>query len=241
MELKDGEEIFDLECKGLRIIQKPTGYAFTTDAVLLANTVRAYKNERVIELGTGSGVISLLLARKTPAKSFVGIELQPRLADMASRSVVLNELEDRVTIVNTDMKEAHKLVGGGFDVCCVNPPYSEYNGDKTTATEIDICKREVFVTLREVVESASKLLKYGGRFYVVVKAERLTDLMSAMRDYAIEPKMLIPIQPTAKKDVDTVIVEGRRNGNPGIKVKKPLVICKANGEYTKTVREYYGK
>lgn len=241
MILKDGEEIFDLECKGLKIIQHPKGYAFTTDAVLLANTVRAYKNERVVELGSGSGVISLLLAKKTPAKSFTGIEVQPRLADMSARSVALNGLEDRIQIVNADMKDAYKTLGNAYDVCCVNPPYSEYNGSVDDATETDICKREVLVTLSQVVYSASKLLKYGGRFYVIVKAERLTDLISAMREYGVEPKTLIPVQPTAQKDVDTIIVEGRRNGKPGIKIKKPLVVCRADGGYTKKVREYYGK
>lgn len=237
--IKEHEEIFDLECEGLKIIQSAKGYAFTTDAVLLANTVRAYKKERVVELGSGSAVISLLLSKKTPAKEIIGIEVQPRLADMAARSVVLNELTDRVRIVNVDMKLAPKTIGVGYDVVCVNPPYMEYDGDVESATEIDICKREVLITLKEVVEVASKLLKYGGRFYVIVKAERLTDLISAMREYGIEPKSLIPVQPTIKKDIDTIIVEGRRSGNPGIKIYKPLVICNEDGSYTPEVEAMY--
>ncbi len=239
--LLPNEEIFDLECHGLKIIQDPSGYAFTTDAVLLANTVKAYKNERVCELGSGSAVISLLLSKKTPAKEIVGVEIQPRLADMARRSIALNELGDRVSILNCDMKIAHTKVDKTFDVVCVNPPYMEYEGRVDEATEIDICKREVLVTLKEVVESASRLLKYGGRFYCIVKAERLTDLVTAMRQYKVEPKSLIPVQPTVKKDIDTVIVEGRKNGNNGIKLYKPLVICNDDGSYTKEVEEMYRK
>ena len=235
------EEIFDLECHGLKIIQDPMGYAFTTDAVLLANVVKAYRNERVCELGSGSAVISLLLSKKTPAKEIVGIEIQPRLADMAIRSIKLNELEDRIRIINCDMKIAHTKVDKTFDVVCVNPPYMEYDGDKERATEIDVCKREVLVKLCEVVESASRLLKYGGRFYCIVKAERLTDLITSMREFKIEPKSLIPVQPTLKKDIDTIIVEGRKNGNNGIKLYKPLVICNEDGSYTKEVEEMYRK
>lgn len=235
------EEIFDLECHGLKIIQDPKGYAFTTDAVLLANVVKAYRNERVCELGSGSAVISLLLSKKTPAKEIVGIEIQHRLADMATRSIKLNELEDRVRIINCDMKIAHTKVDKTFDVVCVNPPYMEYDGDKESATEIDVCKREVLVKLCEVVESASRLLKYGGRFYCIVKAERLTDLITSMREFKIEPKSLIPVQPTLKKDIDTIIVEGRKNGNNGIKLYKPLVICNEDGSYTKEVEEMYRK
>ena len=239
--LLENEEIFDLECHGLKIIQSRKGYAFTTDAVLLANTVKAYRNETVVELGSGSGVISLLLSKKTPAKELVGIELQPRLAEMASRSIKLNQLEDRVRIINCNMKEAHLRFDKGVDVVCVNPPYMEYDGNPEEASEIDVCKREVFITLKEVVECASRLLKYGGRFYLIVKAERLTDLISAMREYKIEPKALIPVQPTLKKDIDTVIIEGRKNGNNGIKVFKPLVICNEDGSYTKEVEEMYRK
>lgn len=239
--LLQNEEIFDLECHGLKIIQHLKGYAFTTDAVLLANTIKAYANERVCELGAGSGVISLLVSQKTPAKEIVGIEIQPRLADMAARSIKLNELEDRVRIINCDMKEAYTRTEKSFDIVCVNPPYMEYNGEKEQATEIDICKREVLITLKEVVESASKLLKYGGRFYCIVKSERLTDLISAMRLYKIEPKALTPVQPTLKKDIDTIIVEGRKNGNNGIKLYKPLVICNEDGSYTKEVEEMYRK
>jgi len=239
--LLPNEEIFDLECHGLKIIQSNKGYAFTTDAVLLANVVKAYRNETIVELGSGSAVISLLLSKKTPAKEIIGIELQKRLYDMSMRSIELNELSDRVRIINCNMKEAHLHLAKSVDVVCVNPPYMEYDGETDSATEIDICKREVFITLREVVECASRILKYGGRFYLIVKAERLTDLIDAMRENKIEPKTLIPVQPTLKKDIDTIIVEGRKNGNNGIKIRKPLVICNEDGSYTKEVGEMYRK
>ena len=236
--LKDGEEIFDLQCDGLKIIQHPDGYAFTTDAVLLANTVRAAKGDRVLELGTGSGVIALLVSKKTNAGHIDAVEIQPRLADMARRSVELNGLSDRIDIIESDMKELG-LSGKSYDVVCTNPPYMTYSGDASEATENEICKSEVSITVAEVVNTAAKALKYGGKFYVVLKSERLTDLIYNMRLNNIEPKIITPVQPTAKKDVDTVLVTGIKNGKSGVKVMRPLVITEADGSYTETVRRMY--
>ena len=236
--LKDGEEIFDLQCDGLKIIQHPDGYAFTTDAVLLANTVRAAKGDRVLELGTGSGVIALLVSKKTNAGHIDAVEIQPRLADMARRSVELNGLSDRIDIIESDMKELG-LSGKSYDVVCTNPPYMTYSGDTSEATENEICKSEVSITVAEVVHTAAKALKYGGKFYVVLKSERLTDLIYNMRLNHIEPKIITPVQPTAKKDVDTVLVTGIKNGKSGVKVMRPLVITEADGSYTETVRRMY--
>ena len=241
-ELKENEEIFDLECAGLRIIQKKDGYAFTTDAVLLANTVKAVKGDRIIELGSGSGVISMLLAAKTNASEIYGVEIQERLAEMSERSVEMNALTDKVKIVRADIRDARNVVGGKhFDVCYVNPPYGIYRGKKEDASEIDICKSEVLITLDEIVKSAAELLKYGGKFYAIVKSERAVDLICSMRAHGIEPKVITPVQPTPYKDVDTVIAEGRRNGHRGVKIYKPLVICNADGSYTDRVKEMYGK
>ncbi len=236
--LKNGEVIFDLQCDGLKIIQHPDGYAFTTDAVLLANTVRAAKGDRILELGAGSGVISLLLSKKTRAAHITAVEIQPRLADMARRSVELNALSDRVEILEGDMKLID-FSERRFDVVCSNPPYMTYSGDGSDATETEICKSEVAVTVAEVVSTAAKALKYGGKFFVVLKSERLTDLIDGMRRNLIEPKVITPVQPTAKKDVDTVLVTGIKNGKSGVKITRPLIITEADGSYTETVRRMY--
>lgn len=240
--LKEGEELFDLECDGLQIIQDKRGYTFTTDAVLLANSVKAYKGDRVCELGAGSGVISFLLAAKTTAEEIVGIEIQERLADMASRSAMLNNLTGRVKILHADINDAGALLGaGGFDVAVTNPPYMLYSGSGEDIGEIDICRREVKIKLAGIVSAAARLLKYGGIFYAIVKAERLVDLLSAMREQKIEPKEIIPVQPTPSKDIDSVIVKGKKNARSGVAVKKPLVIEDGKGNYTPAVRKMYGK
>ena len=237
--LSDGEKIFDLECDGLKIIQHPKGYAFTTDAVLLANTVRASKGDSVLELGAGSGVIPLLISKKCRARSITALEIQPRLYDMARRSVELNGLSDRISVVNGDIRSVKTLFTEPFDVVCSNPPYSPFSGDTETATENDICRMEVLVTLPEVVEAAATVLKFGGKFYVIVSADRLTDLLSSMRKNMLEPKVLTPVQPTAEKEINTVIVTGIKCGKPGLRMTKPLIITNADGSYTEAVRRMY--
>lgn len=239
--LKEGERLDDLQCKGLRIIQDKKGYTFTTDAVLLANFVRAYSGYKVIDLGTGSGVISVLLAGKTKAE-ITGVELQERLYDMARRSVALNNLEDRVKLINADMRAVHEITGREvFDVAVVNPPYMPFEGDKETATEIDICRREAAITLKEVIESAGRLLKYGGVLYIIIKGDRLADLMYYMKECGIEPKKITPVQPTPGKNIDTVIAEGKKGGKSGLVFSKPLIVFDKDGNYSEEARRLYNK
>ena len=237
--LSDGEKIFDLECDGLKIIQHPRGYSFTTDAVLLANTVKARRRDSVLELGAGSGVISLLISEKCRPKHITAIEIQPRLADMARRSVMLNGLEEKISVIEGDIRCLKSYISEPFDVVCSNPPYSPFHGDPSKANETEICKQEVLVTLSEVVRAAGEALKFGGKFFVIVSSERLPDLFFAMRMYEVEPKVLTPVQPTPEKDINTVIVTGIKCGKPGLKVTKPLIITNADGSYTETVRRMY--
>jgi len=238
--LKPNERLDYLECRDLEIIQDKSGYTFTTDAVLLSNFVRAYAKERLLDLGTGSGVVPILCSVKTTAKELVGLELQPRLADMAARSVAHNKLSPRVSIVLGDIKDAPALFGtGSFDVITANPPYMTFLGDKDSAKEEDICKREVLITIAELMESAGKLLKFGGRAYFVYKAERLVDLLFEMRNNGIQPKTMTLVYPKADKQADTVIVEGKKGGRPGLRVRKSLVICLPDGSYTAQAMKIY--
>lgn len=240
--LKENEKILDLERRGLSLIQDTTGYAFTMDAVLLSDFARANAKHSVVELGAGSGVISILLSYKTNAKKIVCVELQDRLADMAARSIALNNLQDRISVHHGDMQTAHLALGSGtFDVAVSNPPYMTYEGDCNQATELDICKREVFVSLQGVTDSASRLLKFGGVFFVVIKGSRLADLMCAMRNSNIEPKRIVAVQPKSNKDIDTILVEGKKGGNPGMVFEKPLVVFNDDNTYTEELRRIYNK
>lgn len=267
----EGEDVFSLECDNLSIIQYSKGYTFTTDAVILANIAKANSKDKVVDLGTGSGIIPLLLSAKCKPKKIYGIEIQPRLYDMAKRSVKLNRLEESIEILNIDIRNASNALGKEtMDVVISNPPYMpvkkhlitdalkknidmlisrKNNLEPSDITKIFSvnqllnesinCKTEMLISLEEIVEEASKLIKYGGKFYCIVKAERLTDLMFSMRSFKIEPKVLLPIQPNANKNVDTVIIEGKKNGKSGIKILSPLVIMEGDGSYTKKVQSMY--
>ena len=237
--LKEGERIDDLICRGYKIIQDPNGYCFTSDSVLLANLARVKKGDRVVDLCTGSGVVALLIRANYAPAEVIGVELQPRLADMATRSVELNGVPD-VRILCADVKGVREVIGRGYDVVTVNPPYGT---GKTIAdpTEEDICKEEIAVTADEVIQEAAALLRFGGLFYMVNKSERLTDVLVAMRTYGIEPKTLRFIQPKKDKKADTFIVEGKRGAKPGVIVPKPLVVFDDAGAYTEETRRLYAQ
>ncbi|MCL2630407.1 MAG: tRNA1(Val) (adenine(37)-N6)-methyltransferase [Firmicutes bacterium] len=236
--IKPSERLDNLECGDLKIIQDKAGYTFTMDSVLLANRARANYGDRIIDLGTGSGVIPLLLSYKTTAKEIFGIEIQERLHDMASRSVLLNGLENRIKILNCDIKNAVKSFGKEcFDMVVSNPPYMKFGGGEFS--EKDICKREVLITLNEIIAVASQLLKFGGNFFIVYKAERLTDLMCALRENNLEPKRITPVQPTPKKQIDTVIIEAKKQAQAGLILEKPLLVFDENGEYSEEIKRIY--
>ncbi len=238
--LSPNERLDDLECKSYFVVQERDGYCFNSDSVLVANAVRANSRERVVDLGSGSGVISILVAAKTKAKKVIGVEIQKHLADMSKRSIEYNKLQDRIEIINCDMTIVDRALGKeSVDVVVSNPPYYVWKGGE--ASSIDICRSEVAITLEGVIETASKLLKFGGRFYMICKAERLTDTLCAMREHKLEPKELRMILPKPDRAPDTFIVEGRKNGGRGLKITRALVVRGEDGELTEETRRIYGK
>ena len=211
---------FDDLGNNLGVYQRPEGYRFTSDAVLLANFVSAGSKEKVVELCAGSGVISILVASKTKAKEIVAIEIQPSLADMARESVKRNNLEDKIKVITADVKDGEKVLPSGFgDVCCCNPPYFRMGeGVVSDNEEIAIARHEIKINLEEVVLASSYFLKYGGRAYFVYRADRLYELFLAMDKARLTPKKLVLISPKEGKPADTVLVEGRKMGSPGMKI-----------------------
>lgn len=237
--LKDNERIDDLQCRGYKIIQNPNGYCFTGDSVLLSNLINVKKGDKVVDLCTGSGVVALLTDAKYSPLRVIGVELQQRLADMAMRSVKLNNLST-VEIINKPLQGIHKDIGSGYDVVTVNPPY-ENAPLKESYTEDDICKREVKVTLEEIIKESASLLRYGGLFYMINRTRRFVDVICHMRAYGIEPKKIYMVQPKASKDVDTFVVEGKRGSKPSVTIPAPLIVYDENGNYTEKVRSLYNK
>ena len=239
--LKEKERLDDLECKGYKLIQSPEGYCFTSDSVLLANLARVKKTDRVVDLCTGSGVVALLIDAKFSPKQIIGIEIQQRLADMASRSVALNKAESRIKIINVSVQDCVSMIGNDFDVVTVNPPYETLKEKRPDYSEKEIAKSEVMLTLDECISTASNLLKYGGSFYMINKARRLSDTIFLMKKYRIEPKKIYFIQPKADKDVDTFVIEGKKDGKPSLNIPAPIIVYNDDGEYTDVARRIYGK
>ncbi|NCA66964.1 MAG: methyltransferase domain-containing protein [Clostridia bacterium] len=223
-QLNKDERLDDLNYKGMKILQSKALYCFTSDAVILANIVKANSKAKVADLCSGSGVIALLIAAKTNAEKVVGIELQPRLADLAQRSISLNNLSEKVEIKNADIKDSVALLGhGSQDIVVCNPPYYRMGeGEMSDNPEIALCRHEVAITLEQIVNIAAKLVKFGGKFYIVYRADRLSELLCLLSGAGLEPKRLYSIQPAANKAVDTVVVMAKRGADKGIVVENWL-------------------
>ena len=243
MELNPGERIDDLQINDLKLIQNPECFCFGMDAVLLSAFVKAKEGDRVLDLGTGNGVIPILLSAKTSAASLVGLELQPINVSLAQRSVEYNSLQDKISIVEGDIKEAAKLFGAAsFDVVTTNPPYMNENHGLVNDYSVKaIARHELMCTLEDVISQASKLLKPQGNFFMVHRPHRLVDIFDLMRSYRIEPKRMRMVYPFADKEPNMVLIEGLRGGKANLVVERPLVVYRSVGEYTEDIHAIYDR
>lgn len=241
IQLMEDERIDDLQYKGLKIIQKTKAFRFGLDAVLLANFADVKKGNSVIDLGTGTGIISILLAGKTEARSIVGLEVQKDIAEMADRSVKMNCLEDRVKIVCGDLKESVKLFGASsFDVVVTNPPYMNRGGGLINLSDTKaISRHEILCSLEDVIKSSYKLLIPGGQFAMVHRPDRLVDIIWLMRNYSIEPKYIRFVHPSPYKKPNLILIKGTRQGRPQLKMMDPLYVYDEKGKYSKEINEIY--
>lgn len=239
--LLEGERIDDLQCKGYEIIQDPKRFCFGVDAVLLAHYARVKEGDRVLDLGTGTGIIPILLNAITPGAHFTGLEIQAASVDMAKRSVLLNGIEDKVDMIEGDIKEAAALFdAASFQVVTSNPPYmTNQHALQNDYEPKTIARHEVLCTLEDVVAAAAKLLVPGGRFYMIHKPFRLPEIISVMKEYRIEPKELRMIHPYVDKEPTMVLIGGVRGGRPMMKVAPPLVLYKEKNVYTDEVYKIY--
>lgn len=241
--LKTDERIDDLQLNGLKLIQKKEGFCFGVDAVLLANFVDVKKKDNVIDLGTGTGIIPILLAEKTLAQSIVGIEIQSDMSEMASRSVRMNNLEEKIKIVCIDMKQSMKYFEpGSFNVVVSNPPYiSKGSGLVNPLDTKAISRHEIMCSLEDVISISAKLLTSGGQFAMVHRPHRLVDIVSLMRSYSVEPKYLQLIHPQAKKKANLMLIKGTKGGRPELKMMEPLYIYDDKGNYSPEINKIYGR
>ena len=238
----EDERIDDLQRNGYRIIQKKKGFCFGMDAVLLSGFAQVKEGEVAVDLGTGTGIIPILLEAKTKGKHFTGLEIQEEVAEMAGRSVRLNQLENRVDIVRGDIKEASRLFGkASFDVVTSNPPYMNDNHVlKNPELPKAIARHEVFCALDDVCREASLLLKSGGRFYMVHRPHRLAEIITALKTYKLEPKRMKLVHPFVDKEANMVLIEAVRGGRSMMKVEAPIIVYREPGVYTQEIYDVYG-
>ena len=242
IELRENERLDDLQLSGFRIIQNPDKFCFGMDAVLLSGFVRARKGDVLLDLGTGTGILPILLAAKTECARLVGLEIQEESADMARRSVKFNHLEDRVSIVTGDIKEAGGFFqSASFDCITCNPPYMiGQHGIANPDSALAIARHEILCTFEDVAAATERLLKPGGHFFLVHRPFRLAELIVTLTRHKLEPKRMRLVYPYVDKEPNMVLIEAVRGGNSRMTVESPLIIFEEHGQYTREIREKFG-
>lgn len=244
IELKENERIDDLEYKGFKIIQNAKGFCFGIDAVLLSDYAKNIKKDaRVLDLGTGTGIISILLCGKTNLSKVIGVEVQEEVADMAKRSVRLNNLENKFEIINENIINLERIYErNSFDVIVTNPPYKKENsGIVNEEIKKLISRHEILAKLEDYIKISNKLLKDKGEFYMVHRPERLVDIIAYMRMFKIEPKEIRFVCSHKNESPKLVLIKGVKNGKPFLKFKENLYIYEKDGSYTEEIYKIYNK
>ncbi len=240
--LKENERIDELQRNGYKIIQNQEKFCFGMDAVLLSGFAKVKKGGTVLDMGTGTGIIPILLEAKTEAGHLTGLEIQEESADMAARSVVLNRLEDKIDIVVGDIKEASAIFGAStFDVVTCNPPYMiGQHGLQNADIPRTIARHEILCTFEDVAREAAKVLKPGGNFYLVHRPFRLAEILETLVRFKIEPKRMRIVYPYIDKEPNMVLIEANRGGHSRLTVEKPLIVYKEQNVYTDEILDLYG-
>ena len=244
MEIFPDERIDDLEFNNLKIIQNKNFFCFGIDSVLISNFCTKNKSaSNAVDIGSGSGIISILIASKTRIKHIYGVEIQNEVAEMSKRSIELNHLEDKIEILNIDLKDATKYINpNSIDCVVTNPPYMKNGtGAKNENKQKIIARHEVETTLSEILNISYKLLKDKGEFFMIHRVDRLVDILSEMRAQRLEPKEIQFVHPYVNKSPNLVMLRAVKNGGRELKVLDPLVVYNNNGEYTDEILKIYGK
>lgn len=244
MDLKNGERIDDLQIDNLKIIQNRNGFCFGIDSVLLSDFAKTIKdNSEIIDLGTGTGIISILLTAKTKIKSIIGVEIQEDIAEMATRSIILNNLQERIKILNDDIKRiVDKLPHNYYDAIVTNPPYMKNNSGRINENyEKLISRHEIKCTIEDIAKVSSILLKNNGELYIVHRPNRLNDIVETFRKNNLEIKTLRIIYPKINEQANLILIKAVKNGKSFLKIEKPLYVYNEDGTYTKEIKKIYGK
>ena len=240
--LQPGERLDDLQINNYKIIQHPQKFCFGMDAVLLSAFAQIRKGGNVLDLGTSTGILPILLAAKTEANHFDALEIQQESVDMAKRSVLLNNLSDKIHITYGDICKASEIYGKGiFDAVTANPPYMNNNhGLKNPGMPKAIARHEILCTHEEVIRESSIVLKEHGRLYMVHRPFRLAEIFSTLNQYKLEPKRMCLVHPFIDKEPNMVLIEAVKAGNPMLKIEPPVIVYDTPGKYTERILEIYG-
>lgn len=240
--LKDNEQLDDLQINGLEIIQNKNKFRFGTDAVLLSNFAKIKSRGRCIDLGTGTGIIPLLISAKSSAAEIIGLDIQVDLCEMAMRSVDYNNLADRIKIVCGDIKSIQGLFGKEtFENVVSNPPYMKNgSGLQSEDESIAMSRHETMCNIEDIAKAAEYLLKDKGMLSMIHRPNRLVDVLSVLREYSLEPKSIRFVHPYAGKAPNLFLINAQKNAQPFLKVENPLVMRQDNGQYTEEIYEIYG-
>ncbi len=242
--INENERIDNLECNGLKIIQNEKLFCFGIDSILLADFAKEIKEgSKIIDLGTGSGIIGILLCAKTKPSPIIGVEIQSQVAEMAKRSIQLNNLQNQFKIINDDIKNLEKIEQmGTFDAVVTNPPYKKMGTGITNENKNKLISRhEITATLEDFIQIAKKLLKPGGNFYMVHRPDRLVDIIELLRKYKLEPKKIRLVHPNINKAPNIVLIKSTKDAKPFLKIEKPLYVYNEQGEYTNEIQKIYNE
>ena len=244
IELKENERIDDLEYKGIKIIQNTEGFCFGIDAVLLSDFAKEIKNNsKVLDLGTGTGILSILLSGKTNLNKIYGIEIQKQVAEMAQRSVKLNNLEDKIEIINENIKNlANIFEKNSFDAIVTNPPYKKLNtGEKNEKENKLISRHEITASLEDFIKISFDLLKDKGALYMVHRPERLAEIIYKLKQNKLEPKVIKLVHSNINSEPKLILIKAVKNAKEFLKIEKPLFIYDEDGNYTEEILKIYNK
>jgi len=244
MELKENERIDDLELNNFKIIQKNDGFCFGIDSVLLSDfAMEIKKDSMVADLGTGTGILSILLCAKTDLRKIIGIEIQDDMADMAKRSCILNDLQDRFEVINANIKNLPDILNQNqFDAVIMNPPYVKINTGKINNNKKKLISRhEITASLDDFILTSKKILKDKGSVYIVHRPNRLIDLCYLLREHKLEPKTIRFVYPKKNSEANLILIKAVKNGGSFLKIMEPLYIYDDDGNYTKEILKIYNK
>ena len=240
MQFENGERLEDLQCNGLKIIQNKDYYTFTSDSVILANFIDTKKKDKCVEIGTGCGVISILLSAKKDFQKLTAFELQYEMFELAQKNMKLNQLEEKIQVINDDIRNFDKYIQkSSLDVVFSNPPYM-LGGDENKNVVRDKARHEKSLPLEDLTKVASQMLKFGGKFYVVYSAERTVELIISLTKNHLQPKRMFFTQ-NGKGRVILVVIEAVKGGKSGVKVLPELITNEESGDYLEKLHTKYVK